>query len=251
MKNDLVKEILNKKLNCIFVSPHNDDAVLSSGGLLLQLAGKTHITVVNVFTLAHAKPYTLSAKQFLKASGYSDAVALYNERKKEDKKVLSPFPISIIDLGLEDALFRKKKTGTLLSKFIPEFDHVYPTYRWHVLNGIAKDDYAVSLLKSKLQQFKNKKNLIFAPYGIGNHVDHLIVRKVCEELFDNVLLYSDYPYNVRKNPNGDVSKKGKMYTVQPDIIKKTRLIKGYGTQFSGLFPDGVISDHQEIYFNNN
>jgi LmbE family N-acetylglucosaminyl deacetylase len=250
MKNDLVKEILSKKLDCIFISPHNDDAVLSCGGLLTQLAGKTHITVVNVFTSAHAKPYTLSAQQFLKASGYSDAVTLYNVRKKEDKKVLSPLLVSVIDLGLEDALFRKKKQPTFLGKYLPEVDHIYPTYRWHILKGISKDDNAVSVLKNKLQQFKNKKNLIFAPYGIGNHVDHLIARKVCNKLFDNILFYSDYPYNVRNNSNEYGSRIGKIYTFQPDMLKKEKLIKGYGTQFSGLFPDGVISDHQEIYFSN-
>jgi len=245
---DLVKKIIKEKKDCVIISPHFDDAVLSCGGLLEQLAGKTNITIANVFTAAHDKPYTLSAKQFLKASGNITALDLYKEREKEDKAVLSQFPVKVINLGLQEALFRRRKQQSFLGKFLPEFDHVYPTYRWHIVKRIAKDDYAVSELKKKLKIFKNKKRLIFAPYGIGEHVDHAIVRKVCEDLFDTVLFYSDFPYNRRLDTYGNPINNGKVYRLDPDIRKKTKLIKTYKTQFSGLFPNGKVTNHEEVYF---
>jgi len=246
---DLIKKILDKKYSLVIVSPHQDDAVLSCSTLLAELTGKTDITVVNVFTKAHKKPYTLSAKQFLKYSKAIDgAENLYKERAKEDKEVLSKLAITPIDLGFEDALFRRKKKGTFLGKFLPEFDHVYPTYRWHIVKGIAKDDYTIKSLKKKLLPFKNKKTVVLAPYGIGNHVDHRVVRKVCEELFDNLLLYSDFPYNVDIHTIPGVLSDSKMYKLKPDIKKKSKLLSLYKTQFLGLFPKGKVPSHEEVFY---
>jgi LmbE family N-acetylglucosaminyl deacetylase len=248
MKNNLINEILENKLNCVIISPHHDDAVLSCAELLSQLKGKTTVTVVNLFTASHDKPYTLSIKQFLKASGYSDALSLYDEREKEDKRVLSSLGVSIINLGLEDALFRRKKKLTFLGQLAPEVDHIYATYRWHLLKGPSENDFAADELRKKLQGFANKKNIVFAPYAIGGHVDHILARKVSEELFDNLILYSDFPYNVRLHTDGKEFEGKEKYIVNPDYHKKVALIKGYKTQFNGLFPNGIIPNHEEIYF---
>src|SRR3989338_4946817 len=203
MSNKLVKQILNKKFKCIFISPHFDDAVLSCGSLLMHLTGKTSITIINVFTKAHKKPYTLSARKFLKESnGGSDATVLFKERFKEDKNVLSSLNVKIINLGLVDALFRKKNNFNFLGKVFPEINHIYPTYKWHVVRRISPHDHATTQLKKILKKFNGEKILVFAPYGIGNHADHVITRKVCEDLFDNLILYSDFPYNLRANNYG-------------------------------------------------
>ncbi len=249
MKNTLSEFIIKNKIKCIFVSPHFDDVALSCAALLEQLSGKTEITVINAFTKAHKGPYTLSARKFLHDStNYSDATELFEEREKEDKKVLSTFSISIINLGLQDALFRKKKSATVLGKFLPEIDHVYPTYKWHLLKGVSRNDTALSELKKKLQPYNNINTFVFAPYGVGGHIDHLTVRTACEEVFDTVLLYSDFPYNTRLNSYGDALKNGEVYIVQPDLQKKEDLLKGYVTQFNGLFPTGEIAKHEEKYF---
>ncbi|HZE86809.1 MAG TPA: PIG-L family deacetylase [Methylomirabilota bacterium] len=249
MNQDLVKAIQSKKLDCVFISPHCDDAVLSCGTLLSQLSGKTNLTVVNVFTKAHKKPYTLSAQQFLKTSNhFSDANALYKERVLEDKKALTTLGIKIVNLDLEDALFRRKKQSSLLGKIIPEIDHLYPTYRWHVIKKIASKDYAMQDLKKVLKQFKTKNTLIFAPYGIGNHVDHKITRMVCEDIFENLILYSDFPYNSDTHEYETPKKNEEAYILNPNSDKKNRLIAMYKTQFAGLFPDGKIPDHKEVYF---
>lgn len=246
---DLVTTITKKKIPCVFISPHYDDAVLSCGSLLSALSGKTDITIVNVFTKANSGPYTLSAKQFLKTSGVTDAVALYKERKEEDKMALSSFSVKIINIDLEDALFRRKKMTSLLGKLLPEFDHVYPTYRWHILKKIIQKDPAIKELSIKLASYKNKKNLIFAPYGIGDHVDHKIVRTVCEAMFHHVILYSDFPYNIRLNTYGRTLKNGQEYHLIPDMKKKIQLIKKYKTQYSGLF-DKTVPEHEEVFFSN-
>lgn len=247
--DSFIKTIIANKTTCVFLSPHADDAILSCGTLLTKLIGKTPIVVVNVFTKAHAKPYTLSAKTFMKYSnGYTDAQALYKERIKEDKNVFATLGIKPIYLGIEEALFRRKKKKTFLGKILPEFDHIYPTYRWHIIKNIAKNDPAIGMLETILRKYKKKNTIVFAPYGMGNHVDHRVVRKVAENLFDNLLLYSDFPYNQRFGRYGKPFKNGREYTLNVVLKVKSKLIKGYHTQFNGLFTNGVIPEHKEVYF---
>ncbi|HWY79085.1 MAG TPA: PIG-L family deacetylase [Candidatus Sulfotelmatobacter sp.] len=250
IKKDLVKIIKENNYNCIFISPHSDDAILSCGGLIENLIGKTSITIINVFTSAHKGPYTLSAKVFMKSShGSNDARAFYQERVAEDRKVWSQLSLTPQNLGLEDALFRKKQKTSFLGKLLPEIDHIYPTYRWHILKSISSSDPAIILLKKKLSPYRRQKNLIFAPYGIGNHADHRLVRKICEELFDNLILYSDFPYNIRLNTYGEPLRKGDIFRIKPSIDKKIKLIAGYKTQFQALF-GGTVPDHEEVFFSN-
>ncbi len=244
---DLVTKIINNKLPVIIVSPHPDDAVLSCGELLQQLSGKINCTIITVFTKAHGGPYTLSAKQFLKASGMQDGLSLYKGRRNEDAKAQKMLGAKMINLGLVDAQFRRKSYKTFLGKIIPEFDHIYPTYRWHMLKSIAPQDPAILELKKKLKLFVNKKAIILAPYGIGRHVDHILTRTVCKELFDNIIFYSDFPYSVRLDNYGKATGM-QMYKLQPDMKKKSEVIKLYKTQFKGLFPDGIVPEHKEVYF---
>lgn len=250
MKNDLVQKILTKKLHCVFISPHFDDAILSCGTLIAELSGKVDITIVNVFTKAHKKPYTLSARKFLMDSGYSDAQELYKKRREEDQKAFSSLAVNIINVGLEDALFRRKEKKTILGKYIAEFNHVYPTYQFHIARTIASDDQTIVRLEKQIEKFNNNKYLVFAPFGIGNHADHRIARLASEKILNRYILYSDFPYNVRLRTYGSAFKNGEEFHLDTNIDVKTPLIKAYKTQFTGLFINGIIPAHQEIYFSN-
>jgi LmbE family N-acetylglucosaminyl deacetylase len=245
----LAKTLITNKTHCVILSPHNDDAILSCGSLIAELVGKTDITVINIFTKAHDKAYTLSAKTFMKNSNnFSDAMALYKERVKEDKEVFAHLKIKPVDLGLEEALFRRKETKGLFGNVLPELEHVYPTYRWHITKAIAANDPAIKNLKEKLSKYTKKNTIVFAPYGIGNHADHRIVRMIAEDLFSNLILYSDFPYNARLNDYGKAFENGKTYRVAVNKKIKDLLIKGYKTQFTGLFPNGIIPKHDEVYY---
>ena len=166
----------------------------------------------------------------------------------EDVKAQFSLGTRVVDLGLEDALFRRKKRKTFMGKFIPELDHVYPTYRWHILKKIAAKDPAIVDLKRKLKTFAHKRAIVFAPYGIGNHVDHMLTRNISKELFTNVIFYSDFPYNIRLNNYGKTALGVQVFKIEPDILKKSKMLKLYKTQFSGLFPNNTVPEHKEIYF---
>lgn len=244
---NLINKIITSKQEIVIVSPHFDDSVLSCFELLRKLNKKTKITIVNVFTKAGKPPYTVSAKKYLRTSGFSNAEVLFKERNNEDISALSGFDVKIVNLGLVDALYRQKKNKNIFASFLAEFGHMYPTYRFHIIKQIAKNDSSVSILEQKLVKYKNSKTLVLAPVGIGNHADHRIVRDVCKKLFDNLILYSDFPYNMTEN-GISIEKSYPKFQLQPEMDKKIAVLKQYKTQFNGLFPGGIVPKHTEIYY---
>ncbi len=248
ISNSLVTKIIESKKECVFISPHFDDVILSCGELLRQLSGKVTITVVNVFTKAHSGPYTISAKKFLKDSGHTmDAVKLYKKRLLEDTDAFAEFDVKVVNLGLTDALFRKKKNPSIFGKVLAEFDHVYPTYRWH-MTALSSKDEALTTLESKLHAYTGEDTLVFSPIGIGSHVDHLVVKKVCEKLFPHIVFYEDFPYNVRIGQTKQQTSLKERFEVVPTMEQKTKDIQKYASQYVGLFEGKSVPLHTEVYF---
>lgn len=256
VKEDVVKNIIDKEIECYFISPHFDDAAFSAGGLISYLVGKTKVTVVNVFTKAGGKPYTLSAREYLKQCGYQNALKLYSDRRKEDRLVFKKAKVNVINLGFTEALWRKK-TGNAIAKsmgrILPEATHIYPTYKFNVARGIVskKDEQLVNELESKLTKLvKGKNYLVFCPIAIGKHVDHVIVRDVCNKAFSNTIFWADYPYNLGSRPDEDFinqNTSGKsVFGRKGD--QKEKLMKGYKSQIKAIFPTGKIKLMPEIYY---
>lgn len=244
-KNRLIEQLKSEKV--YIISPHYDDAILSAGMLMHLLKDKKNVTVVNLFTKAHEGPYTLSAKKFLREAKFKNAIELFKDRKRTDKNALLMVGVKHIDINLTDALFRRYRK-TFLGKFISELDHVYPTYNYHLLRKIAKKDQAVSLLTTRLLKIIPKKSIVIAPYAIGNHVDHVIARKVCESLFPNIIYYTDFPYNIRLNSYGNVPTGFSKIVLATEKTIKEPLIKAYTSQVDALFENGKVPKHSEIFY---
>ena len=238
--------LLSKKI--YIISPHFDDAILSAGMLMTALQGKADITVINVFTKAHEGPYTLSAKQFLKAAGYTDAVKMYKERREHDNTALALVGAKHVDLNFTDALFRKKKHRSFAGKFMAEFDHVYPTYRWHILKFNVSKDQILRDLETKLRRILPEDALVIAPFGIGNHADHVLTRKAVENITGNIAYYVDFPYNLRLHTEGKAPEGFGLVSFPVDLNLKTQLIAAYESQVDGLFPRGIIPKHKELFY---
>lgn len=255
--SQLVNKFVRNKIHCYFVSPHLDDAVFSCGDLISYLANKTPVTIINIFTQADDGPYTLSAKAYLKKSGYKEALKIYSERRKEDAKVLSKLKVEVINLGFVDALWRKKEVKNvfykMITKLVPELGHVYPTYRWHVTNGkVSKKDNRLieSIEKSlaKIIRF-NLNYLVLCPAGIGDHVDHVITRKICRKNFENVIYWSDYPYSLKAEIPNFVKNNGfGSFEYSNNLSGKRKMVLGYKSQVTSIFKNGKMKVIPESYF---
>lgn len=261
---ELIKQIKLKKIKCYFISPHLDDAILSAGGLISYLASKTTVEVITIFTKPSPKPYTLSTKVFLKNCNFRDAEDLFNKRRLEDQYVFTKLNLNYHHLGFTDASWRKKinpnRILKVFSKIIPELIHIYPIYRNYLKKGVTsghvsnEDEQNVTLIKQKLNKIiKNKKNiLIFCPIGIGLHVDHILVRNLCQNSFKNIIFWSDFPYSLTEKPDDNFIMLNNLKKLQSDkkINYKNTLISLYKTQVDAMFPEKNIPIINEVFYTN-
>ena len=115
----------HKKLHydALFFSPHLDDAVLSCGGLIGQLANqKKKVLVVTIFTAGQElAPMSQDATQFTRQSKAKNATTLFRTRKSEDRKALSLLDADFLHLEYIDALWRTTQN----SQLYPSFEHIF------------------------------------------------------------------------------------------------------------------------------
>lgn len=244
----IILNIIENKTPCVFISPHLDDAIFSAGGLILELSGKTSVTIATVFTKAGVPPYTQSAKMHLRHSGYAAASAedLISMRKQEDFRACKMAGANFQHLGFTDAMWRKKSIMSLIGKIFgnifPEINHLYPFYKFNVISGkpTKGDSDTMKEIKDSLislvSEFGNV--VIFCPIGVGNHVDHIITRDVCAEIFPRAIFWTDFPYSLNFKP--DYSFISKMSLSPFDWTKnlqiKKDLILEYRTQTKDIAP---------------
>lgn len=255
--NTIIKKIIRNKSHCYFISPHFDDAALSSGALISYLSDKVPVTVVNVFTRGDKGPYTFAAKSYLSRCKFKDASKLIYERMREDKEVFKKLGIEVINLGYIEALWRKKEIKNEIFKYlgnlIPELVHLYPTYKFHMSpDKISHHDSRLKIdIKNKLRDvIKAKGTTIFCPVGIGKHADHFIVRDICSNIFDNVIYWSDFNYSMIVSGRAKfiTDKKLKMDYFDKELSLKRILIEGYKSQKYAILPHGKIPIFPDFYY---
>jgi len=235
----------------LFLSAHLDDAVLSCGALLAQLTGRCPVTVATVFTEACPPPHTRAARSFLRRCGAPDAATLFARRQAEDRTVVTELGAVPVHLGGTDALFRRRSRGFgPLGRALPELVHRYPTYRFDIARGrVSRGDRGtVEALRRAVVGLVDERAaaMVFAPVGVGRHVDHLLTRRIAERLPCPVVLYSDFPYDERGKTGPAVG--GRRWTGPGDPATKLPLIRGYRSQVDALFPDGSVPARAETYW---
>lgn len=172
----------------LYLSPHLDDVALSCGGQVWQAtqAGET----VWIATVMAGDPPGLSARSAL--SEYvaelhtrwqldEDAVAA---RRKEDRAACHILGAEPVHLAIPDCIYRHDGQEAFYQSDEQIFGSVDP----RELNLIQE-------IAGQLVRLPTPRR-IFAPLGIGHHVDHLLVRAAAEALWTPARLsyYEEYPY---------------------------------------------------------
>ncbi|MGJ3189830.1 PIG-L family deacetylase [Paenarthrobacter nitroguajacolicus] len=242
----------------LFLSPHLDDAVLSCGALIEAQAQGREVIVATLFTEASPGPHTRAATSFLRQCSGADAGSLFAARQEEDNSVLDQMGVQSLHLGQVDALFRRRRPPKLGSsawaRLLPEMTHRYPTYRFDIALGrIARGDQVlIRQLRTDVAALMGLTGaeLLFCPVGVGKHVDHLITREAGMAHPENLVLYSDFPYDLVSQP--DQARLARLGYVplswDQGLESKTARIRQYGTQADALFPTGDIPVKAETYF---
>jgi len=240
----------------LFLSPHLDDAVLSCGALIEAQARHREVTVATLFTESEPPPHTRSARIFMRLASAVDAAELFEARRAEDRAVLQDLGVKDLHLGATDAIYRRRTgfgTGTL-GRLLPELVHTYPTWRFNIARGrIARGDrHLMARLRGAVARLMEQTGaeLIFCPLGVGGHVDHVFARALGTAFPEQVVYYSDFPYNRSSQPDAAFVAGHGLEPWQWDqgITAKENRIRGYATQADALFPDGRIPAVPEAYF---
>jgi glycosyltransferase involved in cell wall biosynthesis/LmbE family N-acetylglucosaminyl deacetylase len=224
------------QITCLFISPHLDDVILSCAGTLAHLVQhQAKVILVTAFTGDPSPEVALSplAQQLHKL--WEDEAHPYQTRREEDRAVAESLNIEYRWLGFLEAVYREPKLETVSELFSVEYDQ-------------TMDPCFAPLYQSFQQLFKEHPGaLIFAPLGIGQHRDHLLVHQAVAmarettSTVGQVYYYEDYPYAAR---DGSLQARlaqlpWKVKSLTVDVThtfsERVRLIALYASQTSPLF----------------
>jgi len=149
----------------VYLSAHLDDAVLSCGGMIFDRA-KMGIPI-EVWTMMCAIPRDKAPDN-------------YQKRMREDAAACKRVGATPIHYCFLDALDRRNAEGAKL----------YDT----VFTSVHPDDKTLFSLTSILKHSLMPGDTLVCPLAVGNHVDHVILRKATERLKVTLQYYPDFPY---------------------------------------------------------
>jgi LmbE family N-acetylglucosaminyl deacetylase len=250
-----LRAALDAGARCLVLSPHLDDAVLSCGALLAELAPRCEITVLTLFTEATDGPHGRAARSFLRQCAHPDAATLFRARRAEDRAVVETLGARPEHLGLTDALFRRREVPRALARagrVVPELLHRYPTFRFDIARGrISRGDATMRAeLAARIAARAGDADLLLCPLGVGRHVDHLVTRDLGLAWSGTVVWFSDLPYALDHAPDPAFLRREGLrpWSFDGGADAKDALVRGYATQVDALFPSGVVPRLAETYW---
>lgn len=172
----------------IYLSPHLDDAAYSAGALIFQQT-RAGERVVVVTVCAGDPPRDEALSPFGRGlherwQTPAEAVAV---RRAEDRAALSVLGAEAVYLSLPDCIYRTDPaTG----------QHLYDTEE-SLFGPLSPAEEPLvqelaETLRARLAGIGEAR--VYAPLGIGRHVDHQLTRRAAERLDVSLRYFEDYPY---------------------------------------------------------
>jgi LmbE family N-acetylglucosaminyl deacetylase len=202
----------------LFVSPHLDDVAFSCGGTLIRLIREGwQVRLCTVFTASVVWPqgFALACQLDKGLSADMDYMAL--RRMEDDEFARLAGVADSCHLNFMEAPHRGYRDAADLFLGVHHGDEV-----WRELAG-------------ELTELAQDCGAIFAPQGLGNHVDHLQVILALQQagLSDRAVWYTDTPYAIRfpsACPSPLLSGDLKKQSVTIELQRKIEGCRAYRTQ---------------------
>ncbi|MCG8350219.1 MAG: PIG-L family deacetylase [Chloroflexales bacterium] len=219
----------------IYISPHFDDAALSCGGAIARhVANNQHVLVLTVCTATPPAGTTFSPYvQQMHALWDLDSAQAVDARRQEDIEALECLGSDGHWMGFLDAIYRR-----------PD---VYRNDQ-ALFGMIATDDALVDELAAMLLEVAQRwpDAVIYAPLGVGEHVDHQIVYTAARTLIHrhgSFAFYEDFPYVCRSgaleqrmmNLGGSHAFVPSVLNIDTTLARKISAIEAYRSQIATLF----------------
>lgn len=215
-----------KKLrnNIVVLSPHLDDAAFSCCDHILKWKNEGfNVTIVTIFSSFGTSKDNQCIIKTIQKHGFASLRLYEKQRQNEDTRAMKAIGVSWKQAGFIDGAFRTINGKTLYSK--------KNLYRGYITN---EDRAIIKSVQELLRTFQSIDKIV-CPFGIGNHIDHMITRTEAEKTFENtkILYYADIPYifewrnwNYQNICSILFSKKSILWKTQG----KERIIKFYTSQ---------------------
>jgi LmbE family N-acetylglucosaminyl deacetylase len=236
----------------LYLSPHLDDAVLSCGGRICQQTARGERVLVVTVCAGDPPPEPLSGF----AQAMHDRWALPRSapelRRAEDRAALARLGAAALHLPVPDCIYRRDGPGgePLYASEEALFGPLHPV-EWPLSLDLVGSlaDYGPA----------RPETHIYAPIGIGNHVDHQLTWRLGDDwagAHDNLHYYEDYPYAhdqalVRQWIEDRDWTPELAWLEAADLEAKQRAILEYRSQLSSFWPDeaalaAALREHASI-----
>ncbi len=169
-------------LSCLFLSPHLDDVAFSCGGTVAACVRGGHsASICTIFTASVPDPKGFALACQLD-KGLDESVDYLSLRRHEDREFAAIVGASeVIHLPFQEAPHRGYDNADAL------------------FGGVRDEDCVFQSLAGELRRICVSYDVVFAPQGIGRHVDHLQTILAVEQagLAERTLWYREMPYTMR------------------------------------------------------
>lgn len=195
----------------IYLSPHLDDAVYSCGGRINAQVGAGETVAIWTVFAGDPPPGPLSkfARITLERSG---AAASVEDRRAEDRRSCARLGAAFRHLDFVDALYRKADVEGMRQA-------LYTSPAMLTGSPLPHDGKMLREIVALLLRDLPDDAVLVCPLGLGNHVDHRLVRTAAEEVnrrrqaagnpLAALWYYLDLPYTLRPDAVNDKLLKGR------------------------------------------
>ncbi len=219
----------------LVLSPHLDDAALSLGASIHRwvCAGES----VVVLTLCAGAPrlatYSRFAQELHGRWGFAAEVAI-QQRRREDHRALGILGAAGVYWRSVDCIYRRDGRGRWL----------YPSVE-AIFGELHEADRPLALTwANRLRRLVRRWGAaqVYAPLGLGRHVDHQLTRLAAERSGLPLVHYEDYPYAQWIARGADWAGLAAGLRARPirlhrrDLDAKLAAIRAYPSQISSLWP---------------
>ena len=214
----------------IYISPHLDDAALSAGGFIYD---QTHSgNPVEIWTVVCGYPppgeLTPLAQMLHQQWGTQSAEETVRLRRAEDLRAAGILGATTVHFDVPDCIYRRGKDGEplYLDVFVSPHD--------------AEAELPAQIARTVSDRLQPGDQLI-CQLGIGDHVDHILVRQAGELLGHPLWYVADLPYLF--NQPGElalktVGMKESLYSITEAGLRAwAEAVLAYESQLSTLFED--------------
>ena len=227
-------------LTHVYLSPHLDDAVLSCGGMIHRQAQAGERVVVVTVCAGDPPPGPLSefARSLHERWGL-EAGPVAAARRAEDLSALDVVGAEAVHLHIPDCIYRADSAG------------------WHPYASEQAIFGELHPAESKLARRVAEKISglargfgrchLYAPLGLGRHVDHQLTRRAAEMAGNVYAYFEDYPYAAKETAaegdpltrltDGRPLSPETVALTEADLAAKTQAVARYASQLSSFWAD--------------